>query len=127
MNAERLLKLAEHLESGKLAHEKFDYNTYSYSRDENDPDPREKFGSCGCAIGELPEVFPETWTWENLGLKIHKNEEILFFELSYNDYNLLFMDLHNLLGLEVENITALHVAKAIRYYVKHETMEGFTL
>ena len=52
---ERLLKLAEHLESGKLKHERFDFSTIS-----------NVVNGCftnGCAIGELPIVFPEAWKY----------------------------------------------------------------
>ena len=44
----RLLKLAKHLESGKLHHKTFDLNTYHC-------------GTRGCAIGECPKVWPKLW------------------------------------------------------------------
>jgi hypothetical protein len=52
MNAERLLKLAEHLESGKLGHKEFSFACFG---------GRTKCGTAGCAIGECPFVWPESW------------------------------------------------------------------
>lgn len=52
MNAERLLKLADHLENGKLGHDRFDFGIYNY---------QENCGSSGCALGECPTLFPEDW------------------------------------------------------------------
>jgi hypothetical protein len=52
MNKERLLKLATHLESGKLGCDEFDYTTI-YSND-NGKIRR-------CAIGECPIVWPKDW------------------------------------------------------------------
>lgn len=50
----RLLKLARHLRDGKLYHDKFDIACYHSIIE----------GSCktaGCAIGELPGLFPNHW------------------------------------------------------------------
>lgn len=52
MQTRRLLKLAQHLESGKLGHKKFDFTTI------NDDEPN-KCGSAGCALGEMPIVWPK--------------------------------------------------------------------
>ncbi len=64
MNARRLLKLAEHLETGKLGHKIFDFDHINYGkRDERG------CGTNGCAIGELPIVFPRSFkfhTYENI-------------------------------------------------------------
>lgn len=62
MNAERLLKLAAHLESGKLFHDVF--NMQVFSAPAGDADQRaanEKQNVCrtaGCALGECKVVFP---------------------------------------------------------------------
>lgn len=48
MNKERLLKLATHLESGKLGHKRFDFAEISC-------------GTAGCAMGELPFAFKSEW------------------------------------------------------------------
>jgi len=59
----RLLKLAEHLERGKLGHSVFDFDVMCVQR---------KCGTAGCAIGECPWAFPDEWelveiysSWDN--------------------------------------------------------------
>lgn len=59
MNKERLEKLATHLESGKLGHEKFDFNRWNADKDGDSP--ARECGYAGCAIGECPIVFAEDW------------------------------------------------------------------
>lgn len=61
MNTKRLLKLADHLESGKLGHKRFNF---AQLNDTNEP----KCGSAGCALGECPIVFPEHWQWRTGGI-----------------------------------------------------------
>lgn len=62
---ERLLKLAQHLENGELGHKNFDFSCFN--RDLLSKGVKLKVstpGSCGtngCAIGELPIIFPEYW------------------------------------------------------------------
>lgn len=56
----RLLKLADHLESGELMHKEFNFTTW------NRIEGKQQFGrngcgTMGCAIGECPMVFPESW------------------------------------------------------------------
>lgn len=52
--ADRLLKLAAHLEAGRPGgHKKFDFATWSENH------ATEKHcGTAGCAVGELPVIFP---------------------------------------------------------------------
>ena len=59
MNADRFLKLADHLEFGQLGHKRFDmnyFNTHSSAA--------WKCGTAGCALGECPIVFPRHWKFE---------------------------------------------------------------
>ncbi len=52
---ERLLKLADHLEWGKLGHDEFTiirYSDFNFCR---------PCGTTGCAIGECPFLFPDKW------------------------------------------------------------------
>lgn len=49
---QRLLQLAEHLKHGKLAHDRFDFGTIHSV---------ENCGSAGCALGELPTLWPESF------------------------------------------------------------------
>lgn len=53
MNKERLLKLADHLESGKLGHDRFDFG-YIHREDSDQPT-----NTCGCAMGEVKYCFSE--------------------------------------------------------------------
>lgn len=69
----RLLKLAEHLENGKLGHEIFDFRVFNKDVEKYDDEGREFFdyvspkayfcGTNGCAIGECVTVFPDKWTF----------------------------------------------------------------
>ncbi len=52
----RLLKLAKHLESGKLGHKKFDFSMVSGGAKKP-----YTCGTSGCALGECPIVFPRDW------------------------------------------------------------------
>ena len=58
----RLLKLAAHLETGKLGHEVFDFSTYN-GRYSIGPHCRTR----GCAIGECPIVWPFYWRFSRRG------------------------------------------------------------
>lgn len=58
MNAERLLTLAAHLKSDRRGHKIFDFRfVTSGLRDEE----RHGCGTAGCALGELPVVWPDAW------------------------------------------------------------------
>lgn len=54
MNKERLLQLADHLEKGKLGHEVFDFRNINIGNTEPNV-----CGTNGCAIGEMPIVWPD--------------------------------------------------------------------
>ncbi len=62
MNKERLLKLADHLETGQLIHERFNFQWFNFGLRTNPPIAG--CGSIGCAIGEMPGVFPEDWAFQ---------------------------------------------------------------
>lgn len=95
---DRLLKLAAHLETGKLGHIVFNFNVVNDSWEA-------KCGTQGCALGELPIVFPDIWKFSSRGsvLMSHPFEECrlwrvsesvcAFFSLSGEEYTLLFMPL----------------------------------
>lgn len=57
---ERLSKLADHLDSGKLGHKKFDFDHWNHVQFGEDFDDK-GCGTCGCAIGECPIIFPRQW------------------------------------------------------------------
>ncbi len=92
---DRLLKLADHLKNGKLGHDRFDF-TVIHQKVANE----HVCESVGCAIGELPFVFPDEF-------KIAKYEAIdsvqnistdergfnvacSFFKISYGEATHLF-------------------------------------
>lgn len=58
MNKERLLKLAAHLESGQLGHAVFDFSKIK-----------------GCAMGELPVLWPDDWVFNRNGIPILRTKQ----------------------------------------------------
>ncbi len=58
MRSDRLLVLAAHLKSDRRGHKKFDFSCFSQGP--RDPE-RHWCGSAGCALGELPVVWPYAW------------------------------------------------------------------
>jgi hypothetical protein len=100
MNAERLLKLAEHLETGKLGHEKFDFSYYNASDELGAAHLSPNCGAVGCAIGECPIVFPDEWRFNDQGFPVtglHFNSTDSgkeFFRLSEEEYEHLFLPHH---------------------------------
>ena len=122
LGARRLLKLAEHLEKGKLGHKQFDYSTYHIG-------PRDKnhCGTAGCAIGECPVVFPRQWKFiqarysdvpilRAIDSDSTEDSGAVFFGLTYKEYEYLFIP-----GTEEnplsENAKRKTVAKHIRNFV----------
>ena len=64
---DRLKELAGHLETGQLAHERFDFSCYNANEDGSDLE----IGACGtlgCAIGEFPAIWPEEFSWHGGGI-----------------------------------------------------------
>jgi len=87
MHAERLLKLAQHLETGKLGHDGFDFKVY---HDEGD------CGTVGCAIGECPTVFPDDWEIDRhepvlRGYSSQAQSAMNFFFINRPQYHHLFV------------------------------------
>lgn len=147
-NAKRLIKLATHLEKGKLGHKKFDFTTYN-SGEIYDKENK-GCGTSGCAIGECPIVFPNEWSFNKRfgfnpvlnGTRIKggfagdyqkqgsSDSGMKFFGLSYEEYKLLFIpvftvndrDLVNINGTKLNQLLDISrrktVAKQIRKFVK---------
>ena len=102
MNKERLLRLADHLEHGKLGHDTFAFEVFSHGERKANG-----CGTAGCAIGECVVVFPESWfihkagtqympllretdvTWLDVAESLFDAAE--FFDLDYNEAELLFI------------------------------------
>ena len=58
---DRLKKLANHLIEGKLDHKKFNFALYNSIITYDEKYNKKGCGTCGCAIGECPIVFPKDW------------------------------------------------------------------
>lgn len=122
MNKTRLLKLATHLESGKLGHAKFDFNQFNIGG--AGPD---KCGTRGCAIGECPIAFPRQWKFGLDGMPVLRDSVVgwthssgeKFFRISTAQFEFLFLPYG---GSAYPNeldvgATASAVAKHIRKFV----------
>jgi len=108
----RLEKLVVHMESGQLAHPTFDFNVYNRTPLYNWHN-RQKMSSSllkrqcdtnGCAIGELPQIFPNAWKWHSgAGINNVTRKKVVdqrtdiqhmagpFFGLSDMEYHHLFV------------------------------------
>lgn len=110
MNVERLKKLSDHLRNGQLGHDEFDINTYNSSSPSARPQMRKiGCGSSGCAIGELPIIFPNEWEfrkstwkeffdvrlknsfWERNGMYATQIEAEEWFDIGEKKYTRMFM------------------------------------
>lgn len=137
----RLLKLADHLESGELMHKEFDFTVWNAIADTRQEFGRNGCGTVGCAIGECPMVFPEEWEFRetnqdkrrrfsprlraDYGITVTTplHDARLFFSLGEGEASGLFLpyyqppwlDLYCWLG---ERATAAEVAGGIRRFVE---------
>lgn len=57
----QLLLLATHLEDGELGHSRFDFGHYNGNGNGADAFGVDGCATNGCAVGELPILFPESW------------------------------------------------------------------
>ena len=142
MNTERLLKPAEFLETNPHG---FDFGVvtgFQMSGWVLDPltktsfhDPRETHHNCqtvACAIGFLPAMFPEDWSWDNDGSVVFKEMGSVvgfgspfqqeFFGISSQTFTALFEPLCYPHG---SGTTAKEVAARIRRLVVLNNCEDF--
>jgi hypothetical protein len=66
-HVKRLERLAAHLESGQLGHEKFFFGSFNHGGHPEKP----VVPGCetmGCAIGECPVIFRKDWEFRNTGM-----------------------------------------------------------
>lgn len=91
----RLEKLAKHLESGKLGHEKFDFTLFNYGHKEGQKP--NTCGTMGCALGECPILFPKQWKFTNHGSvtliktdRMDFNAATEFFQINLQEAPVLF-------------------------------------
>lgn len=128
MNKARLLKLATHLEIGKLIHAKFDFSVYNIIGN-GEGFKRNGCGTLGCAIGECPAVFKRDWRFLSTIPLLRKStygrdsldDAHEYFDIDYMECEHLFVpDCENFgccKGLS-EKSTAKQVARHIRKFVK---------
>lgn len=126
----RLEKLATHLESGKLGHEKFDFSQYNNSYDN-------KCGTMGCALGELPILFKRDWKFDEIGAPSLRNSQsdfpyprsdaMNYFGISEKEANRLFypideddVELSPKGSILPPSATRKQVAKGIRKFLKEK-------
>ena len=131
----RLLKLAEHLEKGKLGHKKFYFGKYNADVVGHDIEEN-KCGYQGCAIGECPIVFPKYWRWFNGMPKLTSpyNEPVWcsgmkFFGISKDEFDHLFLPRSQALAVYGgdwldAHATPKQVARNIRIFVAIKEREA---
>ena len=100
MNSERLLKLADHLEHGKLGHKVFVYRSWNTNKAGiGNPYPEwpsgDRCGYAGCAASECRVLWPDEWkfapqlTSKTTG-KIEYEALADWFDISEHDAKVLF-------------------------------------
>jgi hypothetical protein len=97
---ERLEKLADHLLNGKLGHQQFDFAFYNRNFD----DGFQSCGTAGCAMGELPIVWPDKFRFSGNSIEDITSPDMgttsvgkVWFGLNTYQYDNLFMP--NFLGI----------------------------
>ena len=113
IHRDRLLKLAEHLEGGKLGLSSFDF--YHYRK-------QTACGTVGCAIGDCGSVFlewPKNADWQ---MAVDFSEK--FFCLEKEEFSLLFKPQScSIHGVLMDNATKKQVAAHIRSFVTKKCQE----
>lgn len=135
IHKDRLLKLALHLEKGKLGHKKFNFAVYNGGKDGLQLEEN-GCGYAGCAIGECPFVFPGQWTfragWPRLtrgSFDYTSGDGAEFFGLVSFEFSHLFKPGSQFppsYGGKVlqRNATRKQVAKGIRAFIAHKEKEA---
>jgi hypothetical protein len=85
-NTRRLLKLAKHLRGKNRGHDMFDFGTISWEN---------RCGTAGCAIGELPFVFPNAF-YLNVGIVFMRGNKLFNFEAAQAFFRLTTLESHHL-------------------------------
>lgn len=99
MRKDRLLLLADHLESGKLGHDAFyfgDYHVPDVSMCHELKALGITCGSVGCALGECPTIFPNDWSFDNegyptFGILPRRSGACAYFGIDLDEVDHLFM------------------------------------
>lgn len=120
---DRLEKLAQHMESGKLGHDRFDITKF---HDRND------CGTVGCMLGECPTVFPGDWEWHGgvfdapvtIGNEDTDRSAARFFGISDSNAGFLFYDSTNFDGFLPPSATRGQAAAHLRAFIESHRGEG---
>ena len=131
----RLTKLRDHLLRGKLAHKRFDFSCFNSNVLQGEfsvtPDlivvHNNKCGTNGCAIGELPLLFPRSFKWKDMEDQSESvfKKVVKFFGITDHESEHLFIPYEqctDLYGGTVlgDNASRTHVAKNITVFLRLE-------
>ena len=89
MRSDRLLVLAAHLKSDRRGHKIFDFGCYSVGV--RDP-KRNLCGSAGCALGELPVVWPDDWYFGPCSVEGGSNYSVRLKPRGLDIYNSMYVN-----------------------------------
>lgn len=91
INTKRLMKLANHLLKGKLGHKYFDFNYYNTNG--NAVCQPNSCGFSGCALGEMPIIWPKDWRFHGNHITSIDNKQSQYdwFGIKHDDYSYLFV------------------------------------
>lgn len=145
LQVKRLLQLADHLEFGKLGHDKFDFNIWNHGPQNcSDAGSPKGCGTTGCAIGECPIVWPQFWGFiksndayyprlkESLHDWVYNSISycgMSFFGITDTEFSGLFqpgdfdMATWNL-GIDTKRKDKRSVARGIRRFIKYKYEEA---
>jgi len=78
MKKQRILKLADHIETGELGHK--EWNFAAYNNGWGKQDAINFCGYAGCGIGECPILWPKSWEFDRRNgspvlIDLHKYQE----------------------------------------------------
>lgn len=140
MHVDRLLKLAEHLESGKLGHKKFAFDRWNADKNgqpiHTAPERMRNKQTCGfmgCAIGECPIVWRKAWHFSSAFYSLLLNPKLrnetsndplgsacAWFDIGIAEANALFVAANERPWAKLmltKKATAKQVAKGIRQFI----------
>lgn len=114
MNKERLLTLAAHLRTGKMGHKIFNFAVLNTDDDDNHVNV---CGTQGCAMGELPIVWPEKFDFRSFDMdKVQIWFDIDIYErffLFYHRPKVIFATYNTLPEDATKEEVALHIEKFV--------------
>ena len=99
---QRLIQMGNHLLHGDLGHERFDFRCYNrgYTKEQT-------CGTNGCAVGELPVLFPESWEFVSQYVRIKDSDNKFVWEDVEDWYGIKHEEAYHLFMSSVQ-LTALY-------------------